>query len=101
MNRLTDFVHEMQVDYTRYCICNLVCFTLVVQTCACPLISGSTQGVRHYADNLIVVVSGVAIVLLGLLSFLLSWTRDVLDFARRLGLSSVYFLALLLFLRVR
>ena len=46
-------------------------------------------------------MSGVAIVLLGLLSFLLSWTRDVLDFARRLGLNSVYFLALHLFLRVR
>ena len=35
--------------------------------------------------------------LLGLLSFLLSWTRDVLDFAKRLGVSSFYFLASLFF----
>ena len=50
INRLTDFVHEVQVDCTRYSICaadsctfHLVCFTVVVQTCACRWISGITS----------------------------------------------------------
>ena len=46
-NRWTDFVDEVEVDCTRYLICVVdsgichpVCFTVVVQTCACRWISG-------------------------------------------------------------